>query len=155
MLVAPVAWPAQQTVIVVCKALDAVPQQDGYANIGTNPTRLVQMRQQDAATIQVAAFDAAGTGYVNNQPCSTLAWHRIAYVRDAATVDAFVDGASAGATATAGTPATPTVNLWVGSGNFQARPGAVQIAEVIVYDHALTAADRGAVDSYLRAKWGL
>lgn len=153
MLVAPITWPAQQTVIVLGKALDAVPGQDGYVNAGTNPTRLFQVRQQDAATVQVAGFDSAGTGYVSNQPCTTQAWHRIAYVRGPATVDAFIDGASTGSTATAGTPATPSVNLWIGSGNFQARPGAVQLAEVIVYDHALTPADRAQVEAYLLHKW--
>ena len=152
MLVAPITWPAQQTVIVLGKALDAVPGQDGYVNAGTNPTRLFQVRQQDAATVQVAGFDSAGTGYVSNQPCTTQAWHRIAY--SAARPQSMLSLLGLHRQHSHSWDTSHTrVNLWIRSGNFQARPGAVSLAEVIVYYYVVTPADCGQVEAYLLRKW--
>lgn len=151
-------WPAAYTVILVGKANDAVPSQDGYSNAGTatGTIRNYQLRQQDASSVQFSVFDTAAAGYTDVSPAApTQTWQKIACVRGATTVEVFIQGASNGSTATAGTPATPNVPLYIGASNFTARPGAVDIAEVIVYDHALTPADRTQVETYLQTKWGV
>lgn len=150
-------WQAQHTVLCVAKANDTVPAGDGICNASnaSGPLRVFQLRQQDAATAQGAAFNDAGSGFTNSEPSATQAWHRYTYVRTLVDCNLYLDGATSGATPTTGTAPSFVVAMYLGSANLQAKVGAIDLAEVLIYDRVLTSTERGQLEQWLRTKWAL
>jgi hypothetical protein len=144
---------AERTVCILAKANDAAPSLDGYFNIATGATRVLQFRQEDASSVQAAAFDSVGVAYLDDTAALTQTWQRNSILHAAAVIETFVEGASDGSTAITGSPPTPTVSFQLGSAKPTSQFGNVDIAEVIVYNRVLTASERQTVENYLRAKW--
>jgi len=122
------------------------------ADFGGSP-RIWQFRFASSSNIQAIAFDSSGNpftdsvGYTNNQ------YIVASMLRDADSVEAFVDGSSNGETATTGTPASGTRPLFIGAQSTTENFLVGRIAEVLLYRRALTLVEHGAVVDYLKAKY--
>ena len=150
------AWPQAFSAFAVIKSLDAVPSQDGFANVSLDATnRIFEWRSNTATTAAFYGFDTAGAAYAANNPLPTQTWRKLSFVRTVAAVEAWINVCRPGSTATAATTPALTAALYLGTGRLSnQRPGAVDIAELFAYDHAMTTADRQQVERYLTGKWG-
>ncbi|HEX7039955.1 MAG TPA: LamG-like jellyroll fold domain-containing protein [Trueperaceae bacterium] len=127
---------------------------------GSTAPRIFQFRRF-GDNLDLIAFNSSGTvAFVDSQPLPTSVWAVLTGVRRAAAVQAYVNGASNGATAADTVNMTGTHPTYMGgfrdnNGNV-IHPNLVgDIAEVIMYDVDLSDTDREAVEGYLAAKYGL
>jgi hypothetical protein len=120
----------------------------------TGSPRICQFRYNGAASFEAIVFSATGNS-TDTEPVTATAFSVIALIRRAAEAQVYVNGASNGATARTGTPnAGLTSVLCIGArGTGLFLNG--DVAEVAIYEGALSDADRGRVRSYLGTKYGI
>lgn len=130
----------------------------GIANadaINTGPS-LFRMGLSNTSNFNCVGFDnAGGLGSINSQPAVATAFNILCLERDATTVQGFVNGESTGSSVVSGT---------ANSGSSQVALGTLSglastyldgdIAEIFMYDSALSAENRTAMLDYLAYKWG-
>lgn len=102
------------------------------------------------------AFDDSSNPYFADAPANTNAgtWRRLVVVRDS-NLQVFQDG-SAGSSVGAGTGTTQAADMAIfGSGRDAFAAFIWRLAEVGIFDRALTTSERVQLDTYLSAKWGI
>lgn len=124
-------------------------------NIGGSANRIAQFLRWNTTTPQAIAWNGPATD--NGPTGSAGAFHIDEAHRTSTTLDRLVDGVSNGTTA-ASSPTTGSCGLGVGLATGQ---GGVQafltgdIAEIVLYNTALSSTDRTRVRDYLADKWGI
>jgi hypothetical protein len=98
----------------------------------------------------------AGGGFVNGNPgtLSTGAWYLITVRRSGTTVQFFKNGVQQGSDLTLSDNLDQILDT-LGSYAGGSLPSSIDVAEVLIYDSALGATDRGNVESSLISKYGL
>ena len=120
--------------------------------------RLAQNIRANGTIIDGLAFNTGGTAYTDTYPSAGIAigyTYIASVVRGATTIETFLNGASNGTTATAGTVATTASAVRVGAhqGGSPSQFFSGYILEVIHYNAELSSGDRAAIELYLRNKW--
>lgn len=127
-----------------------------------NATRLFQVGVEwNSGSPQVNgfSFDSGGGAAGDAQPITTGSAHVVTYIRDAATVQVWVDGVSNGSTAIGTEKTTGSEELAIGSGGLQSGTSIAQgfqgdIAYIAIYPGVLTTAQRQYAESQLRTLYG-
>lgn len=149
------------TVISVCKFTTAT---SGRGPVGLDGAggRVFIMRYDIPGGVNNAAFisynSTSGTVFDNQTPYTPTNWNVITGARSANTAQVFVNGTSSAAT-------TGTAGLVGRSGSFVIAVGRADtfntsylpgdIAEILVYDHALTSGERATVHSYVQNTYAI
>lgn len=149
------------TVIAICKFATATPTR-GPVGLDGSGGRVFIMRYDFPASVPTATLVSynSTTGTVNDgqAPYTPTDWNVITGVRSANASQTFVNGTSAAAT-------TGTAGLVGRSGSFSIAVGRADtfgatylpgdIAEVLVYNHALDATERAVVHTYIQDTYGI
>lgn len=130
----------------------AFPQ--GAFNCDATP-RVFQLRYGSAVLAEAIAFDSGGSAFTDNQAATASDWNVVEMVRDATTVQVFVNGTSGGSTGTTGTPASGTPNLVVGAAAGLSDVLTGDLSECIYYNTALSSSQRSQVRRYLGTRYGI
>lgn len=154
---ASLAWPVNFTVFSVAKANAAAADQ-GICNAdnGSGAGRIFKMRMS-ATALECIGWNTTPTLGSDTEPDANPAAFKVRTLkRGTATMQAYVDGVSAGSSAIAGTNNSGTVALRVGASSVDTGEFLTgDIAEILVYNTALSDTNRDNVEDYLRAKYGL
>lgn len=113
------------------------------------------IRYANATSIQSIAFNTAPSPFTAAQTVTPTDWNVLTGVRQSAVVTALVNGTPGADTATTGTPASGTEALMLGRFKNGGAYVNADLAEVIYYPTALSAADRADVHQYLGDKYGI
>jgi hypothetical protein len=122
--------------------------------------RQFQFRTNNATSLQLITFTSTVTPVVtDSQPVTAGNWNVLGGVARTSEAQAYVNGATDGATARSGTPAAFVSQVMIGAGYGGATTPAQflagDIAEVCVYGRDLDAAERVALEGYLASHWSL
>ena len=152
-VLASTAVPANWTVFVV--GVVAVTGTRHMINFDGSP-RIAQIRSDNTTTFRVIGFDSLGVDFQDTQAMVAGAHHVFTAIRRTADVQAYVDGASSGATATLLTNASGTLAPAVGSNlASDAEFFSGHMDELIVCSTDLSSVNFDVILSYLRAKWSI
>lgn len=149
------AQPAQWTMIAVANETVAAGIQciATADDIGSN--RHSHHLRFNGSNIDSVAFNTVVTTFTDSQPSTNTSFGVLVAVRDATSIQTWANNVSNGSTATTGTPQTATLALAVGCLATNSNRLTGDIAEVIYYNSALSAANRQLVQTYLATKYGI
>lgn len=121
--------------------------------------RVAQMLRSNSGSLESIAFNSSVSAFTDSAGAHGSGFFVGSAVHSTTQIEAFVNGTSNGATSTSGTAEVDTTHVALGAAVDGGQgPTAFltgDIAEVIIYDSALSSTDRASVESYLSAKWGV
>lgn len=121
---------------------------------GTN--RWAQHLRHNGGNLEALAFDSGDAAYTDMQAWTSTSFKVLSAVRGASSVQAWVASTSDGSTATLNTNNTDTTPLTIGShAAIASQLWNGHILEVLLYNSALSAGNRGLVETYLATKWAV
>jgi hypothetical protein len=129
---------------------------DADNEVGNRPPQMIRRSAADVQAIRIhggVVTDAAGATLTANK-----SFMASAVQVGSTTIEAWVNGASDGSSALSGSSATRTSTLQVGAHlnvSVFSQYWNGLIAEVLVFDRALTTSERLALERHLIAKWGV
>lgn len=127
-------------------------------NGGTGP-RIFQFRLAGPDLQFIGFSNNNNTNASDTQPATRTNWNVLSGIRRASNVQAYTNGASNGATALSGTPTGNPRSIAIGNQVIYGQAGNAylsgDVAEVIVYNTALSDTDHASVVAYLGDKYGI
>lgn len=146
------AQPQEWTVCAVAKTTSTASLQ---SIVDTDSgSRHAQLLRANTA-VESIAFSAAGSAFTDSETATPTNFNVLTARRDSTTVQVFVNGTSAGSTATTGTPSSVTTVFQLGCTGAGSQFLTGDIAEAIYFGSALSTTDRQRVQTYLGTKYNI